>query len=67
MDRCRVECVDIKKEAENIMKGLNRSRLDINRVVKNNIEGASGKGYTALHGKPDQIKGLRKEAEDGTL
>ncbi len=67
MDTCRVECVDIKKEARRVMKGLNRSKLDIDKVIKNAIEGEDRKRYTAFHGKPDQTKGLRKEVEDGTL
>ena len=67
MDKCRVECFDIKKEAERVMKGANRSKVDVNKVVKKAVEGANGMGYTALHGKPDQVKGLRKEVEDGTL
>ena len=67
MDKCRVECFDIKKEAERVMKGSHRSRVDIDRVIKNAIEGVNGKGYTSLHGKPDRVKGLRKEVEDGTL
>ena len=67
MEKCRVECFDIKKEAERVMKGANRSRMDIDRVTKKAIEGVNGKGYTTLHGKPDRIKGLRKEVEDGTL
>ena len=67
MERNRVECFDIKKEAKRLMKGANRSRMDVNRIVKNAIEGVNGMGYTALHGKPDQVKGLRKEVEDGTL
>ena len=67
MDKCRVECVDIKKEAERVMKGSNRSRVDVNKVIKKAIEGVNGMGYTALHGKPDRIKGLRKEVKDGTL
>ena len=41
--------------------------MDIGKVVKKAIEGVNGMGYTALHGKPDRIKGLRKEVEDGTL
>jgi len=41
--------------------------VDIGKVVKKAIEGVNGMGYTALHGKPDRIKGLRKEVEDGTL
>ena len=67
MEKCRVECFDIKKEAERVMKSANRFRVDVNKVVKKAIEGVNGKGYNASHGKPDQIKGLRKEVEDGTL
>lgn len=67
MDKCRVECVDIKKEAHNVARGLNISKVGIDKVIKNAIEGANGKGYTALHGKPDQPKGLGKEVKHGTL
>ena len=67
MEKCRVECFDIKKEAERVMKGANRSSLDIDRVVRKTIDGVKGKEYTVLHGKPDRIKGLRKEVENGTL
>lgn len=67
MEKCRVECFDIKKEAERVMKGANRSRMDIDRVIKKAIEGVNGKGYTTSHGKPDRINGLRKEVQDGTL
>ena len=67
MAKCRVECFDIRKEAERVMKGANRSRMDVDRVVKNAIEEANGKGYNRSHGKPDRVKGLRKEVQDGTL
>ena len=67
MEKCRVECFDIKKEAERVMKGANRSRVDVDKVVKNAVEEANGKGYNPFHGKPDRIKGLRKEVQDGTL
>jgi excisionase family DNA binding protein len=67
MDKCRVECFDINKEAERVMKGANRSRVDIDRVVKNSIDGVKGKGYTLHHGKPDQIRGSRKEVKDGAI
>jgi excisionase family DNA binding protein len=67
MEKCRVECFDIKKEAERIMKGANRSRVDVNKVVKKAIEEACGKRYTPGYGKPDQVKDLRKEVQDGTL
>ena len=67
MEKCRVECFDIKKEAERVMKGAKRSRMDVNKVVKKAVEEVCGKRYTSGYGKPDQIKGLRKEVEDGTL
>ncbi len=67
MDKCRVGCVDIKKEAQRVMKGATNPRIEIDRVVKNAVEGSKEKEYTTSHGKPDQIKGLRKEVEDGTL
>jgi excisionase family DNA binding protein len=67
MDKCRVECFDIKKEARRILMGATKSRIEIDSVIKKAIEGVNGKGYTSLHGKPDRVRGLRKEVEDGTL
>ena len=67
MDKCRIECFVIKKEAERVMKGATNSGLDVNKVIKKAIEGVNGKRYTTSHGKPDRIKGLRKEVQDGTL
>jgi excisionase family DNA binding protein len=67
MEKCRVECFDVKKEAERVMKGAIRPRMDIDRVIKKAVDDAKGKEYTPSHGKPDHIKGLRKEVEDGAL
>ena len=67
MEKCKVECFDIGKEAARLMKRSNRSRVDIDRVVKNAVEEAENKEYTSSHGKPDQTKGLRKEVKHGTL
>jgi excisionase family DNA binding protein len=67
MDKCRVECFDIKKEAERVMKGANRSRVDVDRIVKKTVDEAKGRGYTSLQEKPGRIKGLRKEVEDGII
>jgi len=36
-------------------------------VVKNTVEGLKKKEYIISYGNPDQIKGLRKEAKDGSL
>jgi len=67
MQKCKVGCFDVKKEVQRVMKDGNRSTVDINGVVKKAIEGVNGKRYTTSHGKPDQIRGLRKEAKNGTL
>lgn len=67
MEKCRVECFDIKKEAERVMKGANRPKMDIDRVIKKAVDDAREKEYTPSHGKPDHIKGLRKEVKDGGL
>ena len=44
-----------------------RPSLDVSRIVKKAIDGAGKKRYTSRHGKPDHIKGLRKEVEHGTV
>ena len=67
MDMCRIESVDPRKEAKRILKGATNSRIEIDRVVKNAVEESKKKEYTVSHGKPDRIKGLREEVEDGTL
>jgi hypothetical protein len=41
--------------------------MNINNVVKKAIDQGRGKAYTPPHGKPDQIKDLRKEVKDGAL
>ena len=64
---CRVECFSIEKESKRILKGVNRSEMDINNVIKRTIDREKGKVYTPRHGKPDQIKGLRKEVKHGSL
>jgi excisionase family DNA binding protein len=67
MDEHRKGCVDVKREVKRILKGASQSKMDIDSVVKYAVEEARGKRYTSRHGKPDQIKGLRKEVKDGTL
>lgn len=60
--------VDVKVEARRVIRSLQRRpNLDVDRIVKKAIDGARRKGYTSRYGKPDQIKGLRKEVQNGTL
>ena len=68
MEKCRVECFDIKKEAERVMKGANRSSMDIDRVVKKAIDEAGKKGYTvSQQEKPGGIEGLETEVNHGLV
>jgi len=39
----------------------------IDRIVKKAIDQEKGMQYNPVTGKPDRIKGLRKEVENGTL
>jgi hypothetical protein len=67
MEMCRIESVDSIKEAKKILMGKRRPGMDIDGVVKNTVEGLKKKEYIISYGNPDQIKGLRKEAKDGSL
>ena len=60
--------VDTKIETKKVFRFIEKKAdLDVDGIIKKAIEGVRGKRYTANHGKPDQIRGLRKEASDGTL
>jgi excisionase family DNA binding protein len=58
---------DANKNAKEIVKARNKPVADVNHLVKKTIAEIKGNRYTPFHGKPDRIKGLRKEVEDGTL
>jgi excisionase family DNA binding protein len=60
--------IDAKTEARRgVASSQGRPSLDVNRIVKKAIDEAGKKGYTSSHGKPDQLKGLGKEGQNGTL
>ena len=40
---------------------LRHHTLDIDRLVRKSIDQVNGEGYTASHGKSDQVKGSGKE------
>jgi len=56
--------VRVRKVAISLHK---KSGTDIDRIVKKAVDRAKGKGYNSGYGKPDQIKGLRKEVEHGPI
>ena len=68
MEGQREEVVDAKVEAKKIIRSLQkRPTQDVDRIVKKAVEEVKGTDYTSNYGKPDRIKGLRKEAEHGSL
>jgi len=54
-------------KAKEIIKGLKKPRMDMKKIVTKAVEEVKGSRYNLTHGKPDRIKGLRKEVSDGTL
>jgi len=69
MEKCKMEIVDPAKEANRILKGKARRRVDMNidGIVKEAVDEVRGNKYNPPHGKPDLVRDLRKEVEDGTL
>ena len=63
----RRERIAPEKKAKDVLKGVRNPKIDVDKVVKKVIEEVKNSGYTLDHGKPNRIKGLRKEVEDGTL
>jgi excisionase family DNA binding protein len=55
------------KRVRNILKAIRKSKMSVDVFLKKTIDEVKGNRYNPLHGRPDQIKDLRREAEDGTL
>ncbi len=68
MEEHKRPAVDVRVEAKNVFRSIEKKGdLDVNAIVKKTIEDERVRRYTSQQGKPDQIKGLRKEVEDGYL
>jgi excisionase family DNA binding protein len=69
MEDHRKERVYTDKEAKRILRGKTRPRMDMNidGIVKKAVDEVKGNKYNVPHGKPDQIKALRKEVKHGSL
>jgi excisionase family DNA binding protein len=63
----REKTIDPAEKGREIFRRVKNTRMDIERVVKKTIEDVKDSGYNLPHGKPNRIKGLRKEVENGTL
>lgn len=58
---------NLDKKVKSILKATRKSKVNVDVFLKKTIDEVKGNRYNSLHGKPDQIKDLRKEVEDGTL
>jgi excisionase family DNA binding protein len=68
MEEQKQEVVDVKVEAKRIIRSVQKKAAqDVDRIVKKAVDEVKGKGYTSSYGKPDRIKGLRKEVKHGSL
>jgi excisionase family DNA binding protein len=63
----RRERIDLDKKAKEILKTTTRPGIDIDNLVKKSIEESKKRRYNSFHGKPDRIRGLRKEVENGSI
>ena len=67
MEKLKSEPVDPKKEPKRIRRTKGKSPAEIDAIVRKSIAQAKGMTYNPDHGKPDRIKGLRKEVSNGSL
>jgi len=67
MEDHRVESVSPDRKAKQILKTVNSPHLNIDKLIKKTIAQVKENEYTPHQGKPDRIKGLRKEVGNGTF
>lgn len=67
METHRREGIGMEKKARGVLRAINKPQMDVNHLVKKNIDEVKKGLYTSSCGKPDQIKGLGKEVQNGTL
>ncbi len=68
MEEQRQEVFDVKMKTKKVVRSIKRVvDPNVDRIVKRAVEEVNGKRYNVDHGKPDRIKGLRKEVKHGSL
>ena len=67
MQERRVDRIDIERKARRILTSACNPKIDVGTLVKKTVAEVRRNRYTSSHGKPDRIKGLRKEASHGAL
>jgi hypothetical protein len=55
------------RRVKGISRGINRSKVDVDTLVKKSIAQVKELKYTPNNGKPDQVRDLREEVSDGTF
>lgn len=63
----RKERVDEEKKAREILRAIGKDTQDINRIIEKSIDEVKGLNYTLCNGRPDRIKSLRREGQNGTI
>jgi len=63
----RKERVDEKRKAKEILRAICRETPDIDLIIEKSIEEVRGLNYTFGNGRPDRIKSLRREGENGPI
>jgi hypothetical protein len=63
----RKERVDEKRKAKEILRATGRETPDIDLIIEKSIDEVSGLNYTFGNGRPDRIKSLRREGENGPI
>lgn len=67
METHKVDVVSPDTKAHQILQTINRSHLNIDRIIKKTVAEVKENVYTPRHGRPDRIKGLGKEVKHGSL
>jgi excisionase family DNA binding protein len=55
------------RRAKKVLETAKSPKCDVHGMVRKVIEEVRGNSYNDNYGKPDQIKGLRKEVKNGNL
>ena len=66
----RKETANPEIKARDVLRGIKDRRIDVEKIVqksKEAVEAERGSRYNLTNGRPDQVKGLGKEVEHGSL
>jgi excisionase family DNA binding protein len=67
MESHRGDVTVVDKRAKKVLETAKNPKCDVHGILRKVIEEVRGNSYNDNYGKPDQIKGLRKEVKNGNL